>query len=564
MIESVEIENIRGISKVVEFKNRTLVTGPNGSGKSTIPVAIDFALLGLVPGYKKNETFANASSDFMRAVVNIKGHSIERILTKGKTLSERIAIDNGTAADPKAAVPMLELILGQEPPVLNMPAFWNSTSTEKRRLLLKLVADSETQKKLEQDENKARGIKNDITRTRQVAEKTVENLTKRLAGLEKPAGNLAHMKNDIVELTNQIRETEKKVADGEAVEKTLAILISQKVAIKDLKESIKINKKLLKKSDVELKRIESEIESKGKEPVFELSGKKELSDNANEIVGVVVSELNDINSADDSTLCIVHESISSLKPLLHDADEGNRSKLRMKWIDESRHLCQSKHGALVQVSKYTKLTATSQAELKVAQQAEKKIEKLGDNVDPKDRAALDGMNSRRSELESKIDPLQQIDTIGREIEQARLEAEKALVDEDNAKKALEVAVREQQAVVECAADELAERSKTILPYGNLRLFDDGKDISVYWAKTKDLKVQRNTLSGGEQALFDCALGHALAASALIVIEGAEIDDNKIVELMNHIPEQGEFQVMIVTCHEPKTIPEDWHHISIES
>ena len=82
IIDKVEIGAIRGITKTVELGKRTLLTGPNGSGKSAVPVTIDFALLGLVPGYKKNETFANASGDVMKGVVHGGGHIIERTLTQ--------------------------------------------------------------------------------------------------------------------------------------------------------------------------------------------------------------------------------------------------------------------------------------------------------------------------------------------------------------------------------------------------------------------------------------------------------------------------------------------------
>jgi len=561
-IHQVVIDGIRGINRTVDLPGkRILVTGPNGSGKSAIPVTIDFTLLGLVPGYQKKETFANASAEVMRGAVKIGEHMVERTLTQGKTLQERIAIDGGTPTDAKAAGAMLELILGQDPPVLNMPAFWEATSTEKRRILLKLVADQETQRKLAENENTARDAKNELTRKRQVAEKTVENLSKRLANAEKPAGNLDHIRQEIAALTAQIRETEKKVADGEANDRARAQMAEDAARLETATKALQNAEKAAKKPATALKKVEKALDAL-EAPTAPESG-VQLPEQARKVIEQAVKDLRNIDSGLDEELADALDGVTgALNGLLPDANA-------IAAYDDAWTAYQEQKGALIQektlleqeLAKLREAYKDAQRAKEAAERAAERLKTLGAGLDPKDKVALDGMNSRRTELEGKVDPLAEIAMLGREIENARLEAEKALSEEDEAKKVLDEATKTQQAVVAEAAEELAKRSKAILPSGNLRLEDDGKDVKVYWAKSKDLRVERVSLSGGEQALFDCALGHTLAPTALIVIEGAEIDDEKIVEVMEHIPE-GDFQVLLITCHKPKKTPKGWHHLDM--
>lgn len=561
IIDKVEIGAIRGITKTVELGKRTLLTGPNGSGKSAVPVTIDFALLGLVPGYKKNETFANASGDVMKGVVHGGGHIIERTLTQGKTLQERIRIDGGTPADPKAAVPMLELILGKEPPVLNMPGFFQLTSTEQRRIVLKLVADAETQEKLEADEKAARAKKNDLTRTRQVAEKAVENLTKRLATLEKPAGNIDHIKAEIAALTAQIRETEKKVADGEATDRLRAQYTEDAKALETASKALQAAEAASKKPTAALKKVQKAIDAL-EAPTVPQSGEM-MSEKAMNVVKWASADLTGIASHGEDDLAEQLDGIAAdLISILPDAKAQEAyAAAAANYRKDKAELEQAKTQLEKELVAIRDAYKDAKRAKEAAEQADKRLADLGAGLDQKDKAALEGMKSRRAELEAKSEPLAEIAMVQREIESARLEAEKALAEEEAAKPAIEAAIQAQQAVVEQAATQLAKRSKELLPVGNLKLTDDGKDLTVAWAKSKDLCVQRTTLSGGEQALFDCALGHALAPSALVVIEGAEIDDNNILTVMEHIPD-GDFQVVMLTCHTPATIPEGWTQLDM--
>jgi chromosome segregation ATPase len=566
IIDKVEIGAIRGITKTVELGKRTLLTGPNGSGKSAVPVTIDFALLGLIPGYKKNETFANASGDVMKGVVYGNGHIIERTLLQGKTLQERIRIDGGTPADPKAAVPMLELILGKEPPVLNMPGFFQLTSTEQRRLVLKLVAAVETQEKLESDEKAARAKKNDLTRTRQVAEKAVENLTKRLATMEKPAGNIDHIKAEIAALTAQIRETEKKVADGEAADRLRAQYTEDAKALETASKALQDAEAASKKPTATLKKVQKAIDAL-EAPVAPEGGEM-MSEQAQSVIREAHGEIKAIIGLceyddDKADLCEPLEGIAAtLTSVLPDAEAISLYEEASAEYRHEKAALEAEMRLLNEtLAKLREAYKDAKRAKEAAEQAEKRLADLGAGLDQKDKAALEGMKSRRAELEAKSEPLAEIAMVQREIESARLEAEKALADEEAAKPAIEAALQAQQAVVEQAAAQLAKRSKELLPKGNLKLEDDGKDITISWAKSKDLRVQRVSLSGGEKAIFDCALGHALCPTALVVIEGAEIDDNNILTVMEHIPD-GEFQVVMLTCHTPATIPDGWTQLDM--
>ena len=565
IIDKVEIGAIRGITKTVEMGKRTLLTGPNGSGKSAVPVTIDFALLGLVPGYKKNETFANASGDVMKGVVHCGGHIIERTLTQGKTLQERIRIDGGTPADPKAAVPMLELILGKEPPVLNMPGFFQLTSTEQRRIVLKLVADAETQEKLEADEKAARAKKNDLTRTRQVAEKAVENLTKRLATLEKPAGNIDHIKAEIAALTAQIRETEKKVADGEAADRLRAQYTEDAKALETASKALQAAEAASKKPTAALKKVQKAIDAL-EAPTAPESGEL-MSEKAAAVIKQVVDDLSSPESAldiycDDVGGEIIAKAVAALTALLPDtAAQEAYSAACANYRKDKGELEQAKAQLEKELAALREAYKDAKRTKEAAEQAETRLADLGAGLDQKDRAALDGMNARRAELEAKSEPLAEIAMVQREIESARMEAEKALADEEAAKPAIEAALQAQQAVVEQAATQLAKRSKELLPYGALCLMDDGKDLVIAWEKTPATKIQRVSLSGGEKVIFDAALAHALCPTALTVLEAAEVDDTSLMELCSHL-EKAEHQVIVCTCHTPATIPEGWTQLDM--
>jgi len=204
MITTIGWTNFRGTTGRVDLADLNIISGPNGSGKSTIAAAAQYNLLGLIPGFRAKEAFANASGSTMGTAVEIDGKQIVRGMAQGQssrtlrgTLRETLSIDGNTGSGRTAGASMLRVALGRQPRVMNMPEFYAMTSTEQRRKVIGLVTDPDEYNRLMDEEAAARQLKNDLMRDKQVANKAVESLTFSMADKEKPTGNLAHMQEEL-------------------------------------------------------------------------------------------------------------------------------------------------------------------------------------------------------------------------------------------------------------------------------------------------------------------------------------------------------------------------------
>jgi len=563
MIESIEIRNIRGITGRIELDPKTLITGENGVGKSAYLAGAHFDFMGRLPGYQAKETFANASGQEMYTKVLCSGRIVERKLTQGKTLSEELAID-GTWAKAKGGDARLRDAFGPSPKLLDMPGFFACTDTQKRRMLLGMVCDREKVSSLTEKEEGARKAKNAATSERRTADKAVEELTKQKAGIEKPIGNLAHMQDEKQELDRERKEVMQRVATGKAndearkmVEKAVSNKDSAENLVKELKEKAKTRNAAVKKLVKAIAEHQADAPEEIRKPVFGPGIVEKIEDALSQVNMIIEKK----GVADEfvGNMIEVSDTLCSIFP---DPEMIKVSEKAMKeWREAADAFIASHAGAEKELKKVQRELGNAKAELKSIVKAAKQHEKIGPGLDTNDVSSLEGIERRIAELDEKIKPLQEIAALDKSIETARVNAEKALREEESAKAELDKAVREQRAVVEAAAEKLARLSKEVLPYGNLRLEIDEKNLYIYWAKNKGTKVQRTTLSGGEQALFDCALGHAMAPEASIVIEGAEIDDKNIVAVMEHLG-QFDFQVILATCHTPPSVPNGWTHIKM--
>lgn len=558
-ISKVTIKGIRGTeNRTVELGQKTIITGPNGSGKSTIPVAIEFALLGLVPGYKKGEAIDNALGDFMGSTVQLGDTVIERTLLRGKTLQERISVNGSTPADAKAATPILEAILGTSPLIMNMPAFFACTSSEQRRMGLRLVADAETQKALAEAEAKARSNKNALADVRRGAEKAVHSLTASLTAIERPAGNLEELKIERTEIEKDLEAVRNRISKGEANDKARAELTGMMNAAPDIGAEIK----RLETALVELNAVEEKLVAEraklGDAP------KIKSTFGLNKVAQAVVASAIDLLSAFKVGKTAANVVIETLSPLLPNDEELAKAQ---KSLDTYNKKLAKLSTQTTQNQRECRNNANAIAsacwKLNAAEEAKAKIDGIGEPLDPNDKALQEGLVARLAETKAKIAPLEEIAVLVREIEKANLAAQDAIAAEEAAKVALDESIQAQSKIVDAASDLLATRSKDILPSGNLRMEDDGKDIIISWAKSDTLHVRRTTLSGGEQSLFDRALGHSLAPGALIVLEAAEIDSDNLPKTMEHITQcADQAQVIVLTCHAPAEIPEGWTHIAL--
>lgn len=566
MITKVAVTNIRGVTTDIELANRTIITGPNGIGKSAIAVGIDIVLLGLVPGYGKKEVFDNASGDVMGGRVEIDGHSVRRTLEQGKKLQERITIDDGTPAAPAAAAPMLEVLLGKRPRLLNMPAFWDAAPAERRRMLLRLVADAETQKQLAVNEAQARAKKNEATAKRQGSDKALEQLTASLSEIDRPTGNLDSLRAERETVKKDLKNVRDAIRIGEANARARAYSDKLTEALPKLAELVKNLEADEQKQRTIIKESREAIAALEK-PVSPPQSFGFLPDESRVVVATVVQNLNNIAKdvpQDTRTAIALYAEIERLETLLPEA-EDSLAFAREKEVSDAAvyELEASLTEAEIALENAVDALSMRRGGLADATRAKAEYDAIGAGVEKNDYAARDGLEIRERELDAKIEPLEKIATLEAELEKARLSAEEALELATAAKDELATAEKAQQSVLMQAADQLASRSRAVLPQGELRFADDGKGVTISWAKDDKVRVPRTTLSGGEQALFDCALGHSMAPEALVVVEGAELDEKNLIATMEHIAD-CKYQVLLLTCHEPSRVPDGWSHLQLRT
>lgn len=559
MITDIVVTNVRGLTREVRLQQKTLMVGPNGSGKTTMSAAVYLATLGYLPGADKKGVFANASADCMQAGIKIDGKTtIFREWTQGKSLSERISI-NGVTAQKNSADAMIQMAIGKDPIIVDTALFFTSTPSEKRRMVLSMVADDATLKTVTDNEQNARDAKNARTRDRQVAEKSVENLTKSLSAMpEAAAGSLEQLTKKLADTETARNEARDKVSRGEAneaakrqIETASKTIPELEKKIADAQEGIKAAKEavsLLLTQSKELGTVEDvqegvtlpeEVQTVIKETIMWL---KDFKDNSIQIEGI-------------------EEIIGKLSNLLPNPERQKRNQaIFNEWDSKKKAIDVTIYEAQKLGRQHEKNLADAKGRLAEVKKSDRKIEKIGEGVDQKDRAALTGLQTQMAELKRQIDPLSQRATIAKEIEKARLIANKAAEAEEDAKNVLQVAILAQQEIITKAAEMLAERSKTILPNGQLSISDDGKDFTVAW-KRGGLVVERHVLSGGEKAVFDASVGFALAPTGLVVIEAAEVDDENLAEVLQHL-NTSTCQQLVLTCHEPAVTP-NWSVIKFE-
>jgi DNA repair exonuclease SbcCD ATPase subunit len=561
MIKKVGLKNVRGITREIELGKKTIITGPNGSGKSSVLVGMQFPVFGLIPGYKKKQTIANASDAEMSASVTIGDHCIERILRQGQTLQDRVKINGGTETDAKAATGMIELVVGKDPLLMNMPAFYDVSDTGKRRRIVALVADEDVQNKLEEKEKSARAAKNKIVAERQAADKAVEHLLKSLTELEKPAGNLPRLKEELKQVKADLKECEDRVNKGKANDAARDKCFAMVSDIPSLNDIIHDLKKQFVEAEKKSQSCHEALNGIGDPPERTVSDMG-LSEKAKGIVADVILQLSEAGFVLEGHITLRDEVVCKLEQLLPDEEDvladakafEEFEKLRDLRVNESKDADDER-------DRIAKDLSDAEDNLSRAVKADEYLNDIGPGLDPNDEKTANGLIKRRDEIEKKVNDLEKIDTLNCEVKKAQIEADAANEAEKKAKEDLSIVLEEQANIVRDASKTLSERSRHVLPFGELMLTDDGINIDIVWKMNDKKTVSRTSLSGGEQAIFDCSLGHALAPTALVAIEGAEMDDDRIQDVMNNLLEH-EFQAVIMTCHAPDSVPDGWTHIKM--
>jgi len=638
MITKLGWKGFRGSKREIELAQHTLITGPNAVGKSTVRHVAEFCVLGKIPGFMSKNMIENSSDREMQAYGTFCGKKIIRTMTrKGEKVSESITID-GVAGTGKNAAALLTMALGKEPLVMNMPEIYEASSTQQRRMILNLVCTDEELAKLQQDEQTARELKNEMAEKRRGAEEAVKSLMESLREMEKPAGNLEELKKKRGEAEQAARELRDKIANGEANERAQAQIEGQVARIPELQTNIKRESERLKAFEhnlaaqkVAIEEIKQAEPDEGFTPSKKLKAAQKRLEAAERDMGSVTQlavpppshvryELNAdaekqvlhvltlVNKMPQETpnLGVVRGMLDAMLPQKADVaryDKACQDHEQMiaggqSELEEATELAQSieqelqaNHEATLHdwnlklselegqitttqgaVAKTHDALNAAESDLKSAKAAHGEIDKIGPGVDLNDRTTLEGLDSQITELDGRIAPIQKYVTIEQEVEKLRLKAEKAVTEEDEAKEKLQAALEAQAGRVLEATEVFASRSAAILPVGALSVYDDGKDVMINWRKpaeiveiengrnvnlTAEILVSRNTLSGSEVSLFDCAFGHALSPKATVMLEAAELDIENLMATLDKLKDTP-FQVLVFSWYTPTaTIPGEW-------
>lgn len=567
MITHIEVENVRGVTGSIDLSQRTLLTGPMASGKSAYVVGLDFLLLGCVPGSKPTELFNNALGDSMRAKATINGREVERWMQQGKTLSDSLGIDGNIAKISKGSdKAMIGMALGKKPLLFDIHAFWDATGTERRKIVLGMVAGQEELAALLEAEEKARTKSKALTADRQAAEKAVQQLSRELAEMEKPAGSLDIIEAEIVELKKALDDAKDKVRSGQANDRARAAIASSREtlpALQSRKTELKAKAaQLVKARGV----IEKEIaafqeKEKPQEPNVKYPN---MPEGAQEEIRGIIAKLHELppSTDPDTGQVIMEECIMALADLIPDKEAmAEWIEAKSAYDKEFQRLNMNGREKDSHIAGLESEIKTVLVQIEACEGTLAKEDAIGPGLDQNDVATVEGFTERLTGLEAQAGALRKIKVRSDAIEGAKLEADKCSAMEKDAKAAIEAALDAQRKVVAEGEELLATRSKEFLPKGNLRIVDEGRTFDVCWAKTPELRVSRSTLSGGEQCIFDAALAHALAPEALVVIEAAEMDDGTLGKFLSETA-ACEYQMLVLTCHPLEDVPEGWTHLQL--
>lgn len=115
---------------------------------------------------------------------------------------------------------------------------------------------------------------------------------------------------------------------------------------------------------------------------------------------------------------------------------------------------------------------------------------------------------------------------------------------------------------------MQDKITELLPAGDgiVHINDDGSFI-IGWLKPGKPLVPYEGLSGGEKVIFGNALGGALlskATSKMLIIEGAEIDDETLEKQLKVLAKaDDDTQIIVNTCHIPKSVPKSFNVIELK-
>ena len=174
---------------------------------------------------------------------------------------------------------------------------------------------------------------------------------------------------------------------------------------------------------------------------------------------------------------------------------------------------------------------------------------------------ISGLTEKIRGMQQRKDLFIKASGLEEEAAKARVEIQDAILKVKDSQVVFDALVKKKSDIVASSCSAIETAMSKLLPYGKavFKISDD--ELFIGWAVSEHNTTAYSGLSGGEAAAFRPALGQALAGNGnkLVVIEAAEMDDDKIEALLSHLSENvlDDCQFIVNTCHKPTNIPEAW-------
>jgi len=553
-ITKIELNGFRVEKSITALSDRTVFIGPNGSGKTAHVAGLHYLLTGAIPGYGPSDAVLNMAGDEMTVTAEVRGRQVSRSLKRGKTLSETMTLDGQPLKTGRGgAAGVIQAAFGPKPLLMDMLSFERMTSSEQRREILSLVSTPTEMAALAQREKTARDEKNEGDRLKREAQATLATLQASLSEItDRPVGSIEQIKAEVKTIEADIKEVQKRVAEGKANDKARETAAASHEGLDKLKEGIAKAKQMIADAD-ESKLAMIADKAKLNPPDRPPEVLYELPQQAIEDLREVVKMLKPVGHLESvgPAIAKIVGMVPNRKAWLAWQEGVKAHQAAMAKMDEGIAQVNA------QADDLRRRLSIAENQLKTREDAIERENNIGPGLNPEDEATLTGLNERRDALLEKRQTLEKIEALTQECDKARLVVEKREGESEARSKSLAAVLEAQADIVMEARERVHKLSAAILPDGYADLDDDGKDISIFWRREEDgRKVPWGGLSGGEKAIFDTALGHALAPDAMVVVEGAECDDLRLQGLLEQL-QDCEFQVVVLTCHAPKHVAPGW-------
>ncbi|MFH1602937.1 MAG: hypothetical protein ABIH03_03410, partial [Pseudomonadota bacterium] len=442
-LESIEIRNVRGKSGKIDLDQRTLLVGANASGKSAFVIGAQFAWSGKAAGEKRMDMFANASGVEMAAKIVVDGHTIERSLAQGKTLSEFITIDGQRASAGKggtAADGMLRVAFQGKPLVFDVAEFYAAGPTEMRSRILALVSDPDTLSKVSGEIEASKIAEKEAKATLARLKAEMDALARSLAASPKPAGSLPVLKQELQGIETELGRIQSRMSLGQLNDKLQAQKDKAKAETASLVAEAKTLGAAIKVLEEERKAAVEALEAVGPEPTPPAAQMvpEDIKAQLRAFLAALQDLLGEIREADLDLPAGWMDRITAESSTLQAIADPSAAcvaeyeLIRSEWFARRNELA----------AKVTALERTYEASVRAHLRLSGQIEtakhlaakRVGPGVNADDAAVEAGLIQRRDAVRSQVDAIEALNPIENGLEKARIAAVKAETDLEAAQK----------------------------------------------------------------------------------------------------------------------------------